>query len=338
MHLVCRRLRQIIASIKVPQFCKNLYFCWSIDFDVLPKLLQLFVSTVAIQQQNRRAKSPRFLRFVFCIAATACAIMSPGCGTTTNRSGTEQLLISDAVDNAVAKLDFHEMMGHKVFFDTSFMRSVQSDNFINDEYVISAIRQQLAAAGALVQDSRRDADTIVEARVGAMGTDGHEITYGIPKTGGLSAAASVLSSSPVASLPEISFAQTNSQAGVAKVIVFAYDKKTKEPIWQSGVAKAESNCSHTWVLGAGPFEKGSIYEGKRFAGKKIGTNGVLPKPVWARKNAPRQANNDQLSYRNPYSFQRSTTEYDAVELASAEEDIASDEDNDEEKSSPELTH
>ena len=281
---------------------------------------------MAIQQQNRCAKALRFLKFAFYPAAIACAILLVGCGTTTNRSGTEQLLISDAVDNAVAKLDFHELMGHKVYFDTRYLDSVRSDNFINEDYVVSAIRQQLAAAGALVQDSSSDADTIVEARVGAMGTDGHEITYGIPKTGGLSAAASVLSSSPVASLPEISFAQTNAQAGVAKVIVFAYDQETKEPIWQSGVARAESNCSHTWVLGAGPFEKGSIYEGKRFAGKEVGANGVLPEPVWVRKGDSVQVDKDQLSYRNAYSFQRSTTKDAAVVLTSAEEDI------DEEKS------
>ena len=191
----------------------------------------------------------------FIAIAIACALGTVGCGTTTKRIGTEQLLISEAVDNAVAKLEFHELRGHKVFFDKTNLNSVKSKDFINEAYVVSAIRQQLTAAGALIQDTRKTADTIVEARVGALGTDGHEITYGIPKTGGLSAAASAISSTPVAALPEISFAQTNAQSGVAKVIVFAYDQHTKEPIWQSGVARAESDCSHTWVMGAGPFEK-----------------------------------------------------------------------------------
>ena len=299
---------------------------------MLPKLLQLFVSSVAIQQPTHRAKALRFFKLAFYTSVVACAIASVGCGTTTKRSGTEQLLISDAVDNAVAKLDFHELTGRKVFFDTSFLKSVRSDNFVNEDYVISAIRQQLTAAGAQVQESRKDADTIVEARVGALGTDGHEITYGIPKTGGLSAAASVLSNSPVAALPEVSFAQTNAQAGIAKVIVFAYDEETKEPIWQSGVARAESNCSHTWVLGAGPFEKGSIYEGKRFAGKQVGANGLLPAPTWANKEAPTRVLNEPLSYRNAYSFQHKTKD-SAVKLASAEEDI----ENDEEEGSTEAT-
>ena len=274
---------------------------------------------------NRGVKALRFFKFAICCAAIACALATVGCGTTTKRSGTEQLLISEAVDNAVAKLQFHELRGHKVYFDTKFLDSVSSDEFINEDYVISAIRQQLTAAGALIQDSRKTANTIVEARVGALGTDGHEITYGIPKTGGLSAAASAISSTPVAALPELSFAQTNAQAGVAKVIVFAYDQNTKEPIWQSGVAQAESNCSHTWVLGAGPFEKGSIYDSKRFAGKEIG-NGLLGSSARYKNNQTDDGNDGQLSFRDAHSFRRSpeTNGSSRVDLASAEEDVVDD--------------
>jgi len=273
----------------------------------------------------QNAQSLRFLKHTFYLAATAWAVISTGCGTTTQRSGTEQLLLSDAVDNAVAKLEFSELSGHKVFFDTSFLESVRSNNFISEQYVVSAIRHQLTAAGALVQESREDAETIVEARVGALGTDGHEITYGIPKTGGLSAAASVLSSSPV-SLPEISFAQTDSHAGIAKVIVFAYDQESKDPVWQSGVARAESSCSHTWVLGAGPFEKGSIYEGRRFAGQEIPDSTIAIRgSVRKNKNAPQADTPRRLSYLDPHRFPQTPAPDEAtasdVVLASAEEEI-----------------
>ena len=279
----------------------------------------------------RRAKPLRFLNLSICFAVAVCAVGTVGCGTTTIRSGTEQLLISDAVDNAVNKLDFHELRGQKVFFDTSYLDSVSSENFINEDYVISAIRQQLTAAGALIQDSRKTADTIVEARVGALGTDGHEITYGIPKTGGLSAAASAITSSPLAALPEISFAQINAQAGIAKVIVFAYDQSSKEPIWQSGVAQAESSCSRTWVLGVGPFEKGTIYDNKRFAGKEIGaeSRGLLGSSVRPNTNEMSDSNHSQLSYRDSHSFQRVPQQVPAqnVRLAAAEEDVEAEDKN-----------
>ena len=108
------------------------------------------------------------------------------------------------------------------------------------------------------------------------------------------------------------------------MIVFAYDQKTKEPIWQSGVAKAESNSSHTWVLGAGPFQKGSIYEGNRFAGKMIGPkNGFRGKTSLEGKSDPENTTEHPLSYRDAYTFQQPTAQNEAstVKQASAEEDI-----------------
>ncbi len=110
---------------------------------------------------------------------------------------------------------------------------------------------------------------IVEPRVGALGTDGHEVVYGIPQTGAINSAATMLASAPMPAIPEISFGKANAQSGIAKIIVYAYDKESREPIWQSGIAKAESTSRDTWLLGAGPFQKGSIYKGMRFAGKKL---------------------------------------------------------------------
>ncbi len=128
----------------------------------------------------------------------------------------------------------------------------------------------MTASGCLIQDSRADADIVVEPRVGALGTDGHEVTYGIPQNNSIGSAASVLSGVPaIPVIPEISFGKNDELSGIAKIIVFAYDRETREPLWQSGIAKAESNSSSTWILGAGPFQKGTIYEGMRFAGKPI---------------------------------------------------------------------
>ncbi len=177
--------------------------------------------------------------------------------------------MSDAVDNAIAQIDFRVLHGQKVFVDTLYLHSVAGVGFVNSEYIISSLRQQLTAAQCLIQDSRETADVIVEPRVGALGTDGHEVVYGIPQSGSLASAAAALSSSPLPPIPEISFGKSNAQTGIAKVIVFAYDRETREAIWQSGVARAESTSRNTWYLGAGPFQKGSIHEGTRFAGQEI---------------------------------------------------------------------
>ena len=112
----------------------------------------------------------------------------------------------------------------------------------------------------MVQDDREQATVIVEPRVGALGADGHDVTYGVPQSGALSSAVSVVSGSSLPVIPEISLGRTDAQAGVAKIVVFAYDRETREPVWQSGLAKAESTSSNTWILGAGPFQRGTIHE------------------------------------------------------------------------------
>lgn len=196
-------------------------------------------------------------------------LLTLGCGTTTKRVATEQLLVSNAIDDAVAKIDFSSLSGQRVFLDSTYLKADRAAGFVNTNYVTSSLRQQLTAAGCLIFDSREEADTIVEPRVGAMGTDGHKVTYGIPKTGSLSAAASVFTGSHIGAIPEISFAQSDAQSGIAKVVVFAYDQQTRQPVWQSGLAKAESDSTSTWVLGAGPFQKGSVYDTTRFAGRTL---------------------------------------------------------------------
>ncbi len=194
-----------------------------------------------------------------------------GCGTTINRVATEQLLLSDAVDDAVNQIDFSHFRGRRCYLDTNYLRQNTNTGIVNSEYIVSSLRQQIVTAGALLQELRTDADIVIEPRIGALGTDGHEIVYGVPQGGSIASAANALSGTPVPlpAIPEIAFGKNDSQSGIAKVSVFAYDRVSRKPIWQSGIAKAETTSNNTWVLGAGPFQKGTVYEGLRFAGRKI---------------------------------------------------------------------
>ena len=243
-------------------------------------------------------------------ALPLCLVALVGCGTTTTRTATEQLLMSDAVDQAISQIDFQSLRGQKVFLDTLYLHSVKGVGFVNSEYIISSLRQQLTASSCLIQDTRESADIIVEPRVGALGTDGHEVVYGIPQAGSLTSAASMFSNSPLPALPELSFGKSNAQSGIAKVIVFAYDRESRTPIWQSGIAKAESTSSNTWYLGAGPFQKGTIYEGMRFAGQKLppaphldvmtGENLLVNRE----KNKPLAPIAKTIEYGNEYVFEK----------------------------------
>jgi hypothetical protein len=250
----------------------------------------------------------------------ALLLVIAGCGTTTKRVATEQLLMSDAVDQAIAKLDFQHIANQRVYLDTTYIKPVKSQGFVSSLYVISSLRQQLAAAGCKIQDSRNEADIIVEPRIGTLGADGHEVTFGIPKTGGITAAASALAGNPVTALPEISFAQTSAQSGVAKIFVFAYERQSKKPLWQSGVAKAESSSSSTWVLGAGPIQRGSIYDQTRFAGHRLNPvgQGKLLKSGLIDRTVEQQPqhfyDDNQVIYEAPHVF-AAAAELESIERA-----------------------
>jgi hypothetical protein len=72
-------------------------------------------------------------------------------------------------------------------------------------------------------------------------------------------------------IPEIPIAKRKDQRGVAKIALFAYHRQTGSPVWQSGLVHEESSANDVWIMGAGPFQRGSIYDGTAFNGKAIGS-------------------------------------------------------------------
>lgn len=253
-------------------------------------------------------KTPLILRAatrwiaLFC-AAWCCFTL--GCGATKSFTATEQLLMSDAVDSTIAKMDFRAIGGHKVFLDTTYVVGAgkvipgvaMPVNLVNSDYVISALRQQLTAAGCMLVDSRDAAEIICEARCGALGTDGHSVTYGIPANNFLNSASAVIPGTPtLPSIPEISVAKREMKSAAAKVSVFAYDRETREPLWQSGIAQAGSSARDTWILGVGPLQYGNIYKGTRFAGRRL-------KPLGIRSDEPQLAQKSNgVDHRGNYLF------------------------------------
>jgi hypothetical protein len=200
-----------------------------------------------------------------------------GCGTVLQNGATEQLLASDAVDSAVSSIDFRPLSGQKVFFETRYIQNLKTIGFVSAEYIISSLRQAMVGAGVLLQDTAAQADLVVEARVGTLGADGADMIYGIPSSnaGAATAAAAAATAMPttLTSIPEISLAKKKNQLAAAKVACFAYQRESKERVWQSGLATAKSTAQDTWILGAGPFQKGSIYTKTGIAGSTLDLGG-----------------------------------------------------------------
>lgn len=202
-------------------------------------------------------------------------LLCTGCGTTkwsdTARTGTEQLLLSTAIDRAINEINFKPIAGKDVYFDQQFLEGITDKN-----YVISSLRQHLLASGCVLKADRKDAMLIVEARAGAVGTNRHEVMLGVPSVN----VPTVLGLAGVPpTIPEIPLAKTTDQKGIAKIAVFAYNQQTGLPVWQSGAFPVVSNAKDTWFFGTGPFSRGSIYDGTRFAGSRI----LLP---FGRKKTP----------------------------------------------------
>jgi hypothetical protein len=198
---------------------------------------------------------------VLLLVVALLSLLATGCGTTrwtdSARTATEQLLTSDAIERAVMQVDATPLAGRKAFLDVSAM------NQTNDSaYLSSSLRHQLLACGVGIAESKADAEVVVEARAGAIGTNRDELMVGIPQTnltimgiGGM--------------LPEMSAAKRTDQEAVAKISLFAYDRETGMPLWQSGVQNVASRTHDRWYFGAGPFKTGDINDNPRFAGIRL---------------------------------------------------------------------
>ena len=119
-------------------------------------------------------------RLAMIVALLAGCAVAGGCSYSRQRLATEQLLLSDAVDQAVSKIDFSSLAGRRVFLDPQYLQNVNGVGFVNGPYVISSLRQQMSAAGCLLQDKATEAEFVVEARVGTLGADSYDVTYGVP--------------------------------------------------------------------------------------------------------------------------------------------------------------
>jgi Family of unknown function (DUF6655) len=189
-----------------------------------------------------------------------------GCGTTrwtdTQRTLTEQWLVSSAIDEAVSRIDFTVLTDKTVFLDSQYL-----DLLVVDKgYLVSSVRQVLLASGCLLQEDRTKATYVVELRSGGIGTDRHDVMIGLPQ---MNIPTFYLTQGFPAQTPELAIAKSTKQIGGAKIEVFAYNRMTGQPVWQSGIAQHKTLTKHRWLLGIGPFQSGTILNGTRWAGEPI---------------------------------------------------------------------
>jgi hypothetical protein len=182
------------------------------------------------------------------IAAIVLAGGLTGCVTQkethTPRTGVEQLLVSSAIDQSLERVDFTPLRSKKIFFETKYLDCVDKN------YIIVAMHQRLLASNAKMVDKVDDAEIVVEIGSGGVGTDSQDMFVGIPEI-------PLAPPSPIA-IPKLAFFTRNKMNGTAKLLVVAYDAKTKSPVINAGSAMARSD-QKTWnVLGTGTVQTGSV--------------------------------------------------------------------------------
>ena len=155
------------------------------------------------------AAFPAFVALILAMLALgACTTVRE---TIPQRSATEQLLISTAVDRAVDGMDLKIPAGTKVFLEAGQLDS--SDG----KYAAGAIKERLLRSGAnLVTDAGR-ADAIVEVRAGALSIDDKKTvvgtdTFNLP----------VPFAGEAVTVPQIALYADKERLGVAKLAAIGY--------------------------------------------------------------------------------------------------------------------
>ena len=174
------------------------------------------------------------------------SVIASGCTTagTTNtaRSSTEQLLISNAVDQSLDKIDFSPFAERTVYVDEKYVDCTDKN------YVVSSVRHRIARAGGLLVATPDEARILVELRSGAVGTETSESFLGVPEI--------VLPG--MLTLPEIQLVNRTEQHGMAKIGMVAIDAQTRQALGDGGMTTAQSDSSNWFVMGLGPIKRGTL--------------------------------------------------------------------------------
>ncbi|MDR3618672.1 MAG: hypothetical protein P4L85_04915 [Paludisphaera borealis] len=212
--------------------------------------------------------APRFRSSSLVGLCIAMAAAATGCGTTkqssTARTGTEQLLLTKAWDTALAKIDFRPLTGVPVYLDTANATAVDQG------WVVSSLKEAMLRQGVLLRTKPEQAQWIVEARIGAYGTDAYNWLLGIPQT----TVPPTFTGVPAGTIPEISLIKKSDQRAVAKMALFAYDRTSGQLVWTSGTSQAGSDAKDTYVGGVGPISRGSIRDNTEFIGMQLPLGGA----------------------------------------------------------------
>jgi hypothetical protein len=199
-------------------------------------------------------------RTIFNPLALSLAIIGLGACTTVRetspqRTATEELLISTAVDRAIAQVDLNLPSGTRVF--------VNGDQLAGSDgkYAAGQLKDRLLRAGARLVDDRDKADAVVEVRAGALSIDDKQTLIGVD-----SFDAPVPFAGQAVKVPQIALYSDKVRQGVVKIAAFGYRTSDGKLI---GITGPQFGYSHqyertvlfffTWHATDLPEEKSNLF-------------------------------------------------------------------------------
>lgn len=189
-----------------------------------------------------RSISPRALLAVVCgCSCCGCATMKE---SDTARTGLEQLLVSSAADQALNRVDLAPIARAKVYIEQKYLDCVDKN------YIVVALHQRLLGLGCSLVEKAEEADVVLEVSSGGVGTDRKELFVGVPQI-------PLPPPSPIA-IPKMPLFTKNAAMGTAKLLIVAYDNKTKQQVINSGYTLARSDHRNWSVLGMSGITSGSV--------------------------------------------------------------------------------
>lgn len=211
------------------------------------------------------------------LAVCAGFVSMLGCTSTnssnTARTASEQMLISNAVDQALSKVDFQVFGGRKVFIEEKYLDCADKN------YVASSVRHRVLMQGGQLAGKPEEADVILEVRSGAVGTNSSNSFLGIPQ----------MQIPGMISTPEIKLVNRVNQTGMAKIGLVAYDAKTHQVLGDGGMSLAKSADNNWYVLGIGPWQNGSVKKEIERGQPRYANQPWIEVPPQVAFAAPRQA-------------------------------------------------
>lgn len=177
--------------------------------------------------------------FFVCLITTGCTTTST---SNTARTAKEQMLLSNAVDQSLDKVDFTPLYGQNVFIEEKYL------DCVDKSYVLGSVRHRVLKAGGVIAPAADAADVVMEVRSGGVGTDTSDAYIGIPE----------ITLPGMLTLPEVRLTQRKTQYGYSKLGLVLYDAKTKNVLGDGGLSMAQADDNNWYAFGMNVWSDGSL--------------------------------------------------------------------------------